>query len=187
MYNQRQATLWHLGSAMISPKMWGKRCHVYILHILTLGNTTSGINRLVHDSWASKHRETTWSKVCKRSVHTSIAFSCGADISITFCRSSMQLTEFQVKMNLTLLRQRIAVMLQSLCSAVQRVKCSTDAAGVVWVISMVQAWRRLFAHNRKLLTWQIIIFEDSRKMTAGDSIVHRLIFCHADMPVLFWS
>ena len=35
---------------------------------------------------------------------TSIALQCSADKSITFCRNSKQLTAFQVKMNLTLLR-----------------------------------------------------------------------------------
>ena len=41
---------------------------------------------------------------------------CIADISITFCCNSTQLTAFQDKMNLTSLRHCNAVTLQSLCS-----------------------------------------------------------------------
>ena len=48
-----------------------------------------------------------------RSVHTSIAMLCGADISITFCRNSSQ---SQVVINITSLWSCNTVMLQSACS-----------------------------------------------------------------------
>ena len=116
---------------------------------------------------------------------------CGADISITFCGNSTQLTAFQVKMDLSSLQLRSAVTPQPLCSGCSAAtQCSASMNGPLLQQTKflhTSKWFDRLNWNLKFRSFEWLFFNQSMKFDfekSDHAHIEKLKLSIADMRLI---